>query len=269
MQRKAKFLRIFLITSLFALTLSLVGTNTALGQTPPQTTYLPLVMHNCGGLISLEYPSDKSVLDSILPEFKWQINAPPNVMVNIQVARDPGFPQDNLTKNLLTTVSITEHRFSVNLATDTTYYWRASILCSNQPMITTPVWSFTTPATVTKPAPPSLTSPANNSIVSNELEDFKWEAVAGATGYFLTLKNINTNTTGFIESTLPIVTLKLTPGDYQWSVKAYNAEAAGDPSPTWSFSTASTLTRQAPMAGLNGQSYVEEDGQRIYFLERK
>lgn len=248
----------------------MVGANTALGQTPPETTYLPLVMHNCGGLISLEYPSDKLVLGSILPEFKWKTNAPPNVMVNIQVARDPSFPQAYLTKNLLTTVSITEHRFSVNLATDTTYYWRASILCGNQPMITTPVWSFTTPATVTKPAPPNLTSPANTSIVNKELEDFTWQAVPDATGYFLTLKNISTNTTGFIETTLPIVTLKLTPGDdYQWSVKAYNAEAAGDPSPTWSFTTAATLTRQAPMARQSNQSYVEEDGQRYYFLEQK
>ena len=135
-------------------------------------------------------------------------------------------------------------------------------------MITTPVWSFTTPATVTKPAPPSLT--AVQPITASSAMNWRTlsEAVAGATGYFLTLKNINTNTTGFIESTLPIVTLKLTPGDYQWSVKAYNAEAAGDPSPPGAFPRRQPLPGRHPWPALNGQAMSRKTANVSIFLNR-
>jgi|GEM_PF-6876425 len=127
----------------------------------------------------------------------------------------------------------------------TTYYWRVKTYNSNGASAWSSVWSFTTK--IGPPAPPTLSSPANNSTNVSFSSPVAWNAASGATDYNLqvttdstfstiTTTNLSSTTENGITYTFWYPSLNhLT--YYYWRVRSTNGSQTSSWSSQWSFRT--------------------------------
>ncbi|MGH9308981.1 MAG: phospholipase D-like domain-containing protein, partial [Vicinamibacterales bacterium] len=79
----------------------------------------------------------------------------------------------------------------VSLQLGTTYYWRVVAKTMALQARSSPVWSFTVSSTAPPPATPTLVSPSN--VSSPKDPTFTWNAVPGATHYYLWINDTTGN----------------------------------------------------------------------------
>ncbi|MDD3741246.1 MAG: hypothetical protein PHH30_08390, partial [Bacteroidales bacterium] len=141
-----------------------------------------------------------------------------------------------------------------NLYFGKTYYWRAATKSGVEVSDWSATWSFTTASTISNLSP---SNSATNQPVTVELD---WNSMTGNTGYvyqFDTLPSFDspllieaatvTNSSGVYVNDLYFGTT------YYWRAAVKNAVDTSGWSPTWSFTTASTISNISPSNSATNQ----------------
>jgi len=164
----------------------------------------------------------------------------------LQVSKSSSF-----SSNVVDQSSLADTTYVVTgLDYGTKYYWRVSASSAGGNAPWSGAWSFTT--ALAPPAAPSLSSPPNGATDQQAIITFAWLSAAGASAYRLQVsKDAAFTSPVFLDTT--ISNSAFTCGSleegvtYYWRVKARNADAEGDWSGVWSFSTKMTVGPSVPM----------------------
>ncbi|MCQ2285788.1 MAG: T9SS type A sorting domain-containing protein [Bacteroidales bacterium] len=192
------------------------------------------------GTVTLSSPYDNSVVSGLSSYFYWNsISGSNNYTIELDTTTNFNSPVYKTT-----TTSYTDCYFS-NFYYGTTYYWRVrannSVDTSNWSLI----WSFTTPGNVT------LSSPVNNTSISDLATYLYWNTISGSNNYTVEIDTSNNFTS-------PVYQTTTTSNDYSyfsnfhfgttyyWRVRANNNVDTSNWSPVWSFSTPSAVTLDYP-----------------------
>jgi hypothetical protein len=233
--------------------------------TPVVTLRLPLVFNNwgpCSVVPTLVYPPDGLNLATIAPKFRWDSGDNPRATrLRLRVSEDPEF--DSWVQGLVHPSAQGEasFRFHENLKPDTTYYWRAWLVCDDLESPYSEVWSFRTGVEGTVPSAPTLTAPVNGIAVSSPSVTLVWESVDGAVEYLLRYREVSAGGYRWVWTSDTRVTLDLDADKiYEWWVAAFNGYAIGQDSEIWRFTT-TAVPAAAPQDAEDG--VAGQDGERI------
>ncbi|MCK5742569.1 MAG: T9SS type A sorting domain-containing protein [Chlorobi bacterium] len=186
---------------------------------------------------TLASPADGSVEVQLEAELKWNIGDNASGY-SVQVSDDSGF------SNIINEQSVTGLEFTArDLESLTKYFWR--VKASNKGGFSdwSDVWDFTTVKTL--PAP-SLVSPEKATTDISVNTDFVWMSVPEAVNYSILVANspdFSGNAVVFSDE-LNALTVKVSGGallaetKYYWKVRANSANAPGQWSEVWNFTTA-------------------------------
>ncbi len=164
----------------------------------PVKTFMPVIMHDyeaCTFKPTLLSPVDGDNLTTLAPLLSWDngnVLHPSATNLLIEVAKNPDFipPYGQSLVWPFPSPGIWEFRFSTNLATATTYYWRASFACGSKHAPYSETWSFTTGSDGLLLPAPELISPSDGVILQpGSGIVLKWRSVAGALDYLLAYRH--------------------------------------------------------------------------------
>lgn len=213
--------------------------------------FLPLVLRNyppqACGLPQLLEPEDGAHLTTIAPLFRWDTGVVTDFLrFELQVSEDAGF--DALDFYLVDLQSgQDEERIHFNLKPATLYHWRARNVCERGEGQWV-VRSFTTGSGGTILPAPSLIEPLNAEVSSPVT--FRWQGVTGAVEYLLSWRLRDGPYAAFVRTSDTARTIYISPGTYEWWVKARNSYAWGEPSATGVFTVTSTPGQIQTPAGV-------------------
>lgn len=227
---------------------------------------------------TLTSPANNASLDELRPAMNWQSD-PDAESYNIQIATNSNF--SSLVFN--TNVATNQYTPTTDLTNFTQYWWRAQ----TKDGAYTSAWSSSRTFTVEILSPPNLTLPADLAENVATPLDLSWQAVQGATSYFLEISTDNQfantilssdigNNTTYSATTLSNLT------QYYWRVKtvkdalesdwsairSFTTAAAPVPS-SWNFvatNTNSTITLPLSIdPQINGRDFVNGDAIGYFF----
>ncbi len=115
---------------------------------------------------TLSAPSNNEILLNKRPTFDWN-DVPGATSYTIQISTAATFGIITVNAN----VSSSTFMPAINLAADTTYYWRVRTNAVNGPSEYSTIWSFTTG---NPPSTPNLSAPANNALVTDYTLLLNW-----------------------------------------------------------------------------------------------
>ena len=215
----------------------------------PNTIFLPLILNGQSTQPSpiLVAPQNGAVLDTLIPLFQWDMSAQPAKTSSCLAFSTSPHPTDCQASGFASSGPHEVIAWS-NLSAGTQYHWRVAAYYAGEH--DHPNWSeersFTTgPAGGTILPSPILISPENGSSVApnNPVPTLRWNAVAGAVAYSISLHDIDRGYWYGMDETTTQLTLSwptLEPlTHYDWYVEARNGYAWGTSSATWQFITTS------------------------------
>ncbi len=215
--------------------------------TPVTTIYLPIAHHiGCSTAPRLIAPADQSRLNTLIPLFQLDVGSNPLATeLVLGVSRYSDFRNyTSLVYYRLSTYGIIGYRFSFNFDPDTTYYWRAWLMCGQRQGPYSEAWSFTTGSGGVILGAPQLISPISGTVFSTTTVTLQWSSVNGAVGYVLRLQPAGSSTT-YIYTGLTGTQIRLrvpiANSMYEWRVAARNDYAYGEYSEQWRFTTQTAL----------------------------
>jgi hypothetical protein len=176
---------------------------------------------------TLVLPFDADNVHTRRPYFDWN-DVPGATGYTIEASTSLAFS----IKKINATVSISSYTPTLDLAANTLYYWRIKANCTNGPSAYSDVRTFTTG---NPPSIPTLSAPANNSLVTTTTPLLNWNNSTLPTGttfkwYNLQLATNNTfmaivwdtNVASLITDSQFITPLLLNSTTYYWRVRAIN-----------------------------------------------
>ncbi len=216
--------------------------------TPAATLHFPIVFRRwspCDTVPTLLSPPDGGNLSTIAPEFRWDCGDNPRAtQFRMRFGLDPEF--DSWVQGITSWSAQGEgaFRFHENLEPDTTYYWRAWLICGEMEGPYSEVSSFRTAVEGTLPPAPSLTAPVSGTVVSSPSVTLVWEPVDRAEEYLVRYREAGAGEYRWVWTADTRVTLSLAGGKtYEWWVAALNGYGIGSDSLAWRF-----ITPAAPAA---------------------
>lgn len=226
---------------------------------------------------SLSSPADNAILEELRPTLNWQSD-PDTESYNIQIATNSNF--SNLVFN--TNVATNQYNPTIDLTNFTQYWWRVQTKDGDY----TSEWSTSRTFTVEIITSPTLLSPDDLALDVTLPVDLTWQAVQGATSYFLEISTENQflspiistdigNVTTYSASTLSNLTqyfwrIKTIRNDNEsdWSSRSFTTGAAPVPE-SWDFVTTGTQsTITLPLSidpQINGRDFVNGDAIGYFF----
>ena len=181
---------------------------------------------------SLTAPADAALSIQINPTFTWSA-VPSATQYRIQVSTDPTF-----ATFIMNQTSNTNSYPSVNLAYNTTYYWKVQVTVGGVTSAFSSNRSFKT-----KPGVPVLTLPSSGAVGTAANVTLTWQPVTGADNYTLEVSTVSDfSSTVFSQSTLTTTSQAMTGLSnyrlYYWHVRATTTDGnTGDFSASRSFTT--------------------------------
>ncbi len=169
-----------------------------IGLALPVKMFLPIIMRDyeaCTFKPSLLSPEDGDNLTTLAPLFRWDNGNdyhPSATNLLVEVATDPDFkpPYAQSLVWPFPSPGIREFRFFTNLATATTYYWRASFVCGSKQAPYSETWSFTTGSDGVLLPASELISPSDGAVLKQGSGVILWwRPVAGALDYLLAYRS--------------------------------------------------------------------------------
>ncbi|MBI5401776.1 MAG: fibronectin type III domain-containing protein [Ignavibacteriae bacterium] len=166
----------------------------------------------------------------------------------IQIATDQTFSNPTIGDS---TIRGTSYQAN-NLTTSTNYFWRVKAINSAGSSSWSSVWNFTTVSgQIQPPLQPTLVSPLDKSVNQPTSITFNWNSASNADHYLIQVATdqtfssmVYTNYT--ITGTSQQVNNLQNNKTYFWQVRAANAGGQSPWSATWSFTTSSQATLEAP-----------------------
>lgn len=203
--------------------LKMIITYNLTGQLPPSPPNLIL-------------PSNGSVNIVINPTLKWtQVNGTTNY--HLQVSID-----SNFSSLVLNDSTIQTNEKTIQLQSQTKYYWRVRAKNNAGWSLFSQVWSFTTISN--PPSPPVLNSPQKGAFGVSLPVEFKWFASQGAENYSLLVADDSSFSNPLISQTVFdtfYISNELLPNKtYFWKVIANNFSGLNSSSEVWYFTTLTT-----------------------------
>lgn len=212
-------------------------------------------------------PSNSSLLIDNTPTFRWSaITDPSGIKYSLQYSTDNTFQisttLENLTDNIYT---VPDNRALV----DNKYYWRVrAVDGAGNAGNWSSVWWFTIDAT--PPQVPTLISPPNGSLLSDNTPSFRWSAVTDLSGVKYTLQysvdnSFQTGTVvdNLLDNTYTVSDNRvLVDNKYYWRVRAVDgAGNIGNWSGVWSFTLKTDVITNGTFAsGTSSWSFVKAAG---------
>jgi hypothetical protein len=180
----------------------------------------------------LQSPENGGFTTDDTPTFRWRRAAGAD-QYQIQVATDPAFAHRAIDEM----VTGTRYRPETALA-DGQYYWRVRVQVSGSWSKWMPAWTVT--LTPEPPGKPLLTTPANNTQLTDATPTFTWETVDGSNTYQIQIDDqanfkspVQDATVGALTYTADALSDSRT---YYWRVRAINPYGvAGQWSRRWKF----------------------------------
>jgi len=228
--------------------------------TPVATLHFPLVFNKwdrCGVSPTLISPFGSRY--TIAPLFKWDGGDNPYAtQLRLRISEDPEF--DDWVKGLIDPSPQGEHsfRFLDNFEPDTTYYWRAWLMCGELKGPYSEVLSFRTGASGTLPATPALRAPEDGATTPGRSVTLDWEPVTQAQtfDYLVRYREAGADQYFWDWTSDTEITRTLSGGaTYEWWVAARNDYGIGPDSENWQFTTPA------------GSSIAAQDTQRRFRSE--
>lgn len=209
--------------------------------TPVTTLHFPVIYNRwnpCAVTPALMAPPNGVNLYTIAPLFRWDAGDNPYAtLLRLRISKDPDFVEWD--KGLIDRSPWGEKsfRFFDNFDPNTTYYWRAWLVCDELQGPYSEVWSFRTGAEGTLPRGPTLTAPISGATTSSSSVTLVWEAVSRASEYLVRYREVGAGYRWDWTSDTQSM-LSLSPGTtYEWWVAARNDYGIGPDSATWRFTT--------------------------------
>jgi hypothetical protein len=209
--------------------------------TPVTTLHFPVVFNSwnpCAVTPTLIAPPDGVNLYTIAPLFRWDAGDNPYAtQLRLRISEDPEF--DEWVKGVAhpSAQGKGSFRFHDNFDPDTTYYWRAWLVCGELESLFSEVWSFRTGAEGTLPSAPTLTVPDDGATTSSPSVTLSWEPVTRTAEYLVRYREVGGGYrwvwTSDTQSTLNLSGSTT----YEWWVAARNDYGIGPDSATWRFTT--------------------------------
>lgn len=234
--------------------------------TPVATVHLPIVFDDwsrCGVSPTLISPFGN--LYTIAPLFKWDGGDNPYAtQLRLRISEDPEF--DDWVRGLIDPSPQGEHsfRFLGNFEPDTTYYWRAWLVCGEEKGPDSEVLSFRTGAEGILPLTPTLTAPEDGTTTSGPSVRLAWEPVTGTREYLVRYREAGAERYAWDWTPDTEIVRDLNGGTaYEWWVAARNDYGIGPGSETWQFTipAAASLAAQGTerrFPGKDGEGIVIE-----------
>lgn len=231
---------------------SLLGTHgrlsTGLGDasgitfTSVATLHFPIVYHNwdpCAIAPRLISPADGRSLTTLAPEFHWDSGDNPRAtLFRLRVSADPDFETWDCGLSSYSAQGERTFRFHENFEPDTTYYWRARLLCGELEGPYSEVWSFRTGVEGYLPPTPTLTAPLSGTTASSSSVTLRWLPIYFAREYLVRYQAVGATPYRWAWTDDCRLTLTLDGGTtYEWWVAARNDYGIGPDSEIWRFTT--------------------------------
>lgn len=236
-----------------------VGDTSEVTFTPVATLHLPIVFddwNRCG--VSPTLISPFGSLYTIAPLFRWDgRDNPYATQLRLRISKNPDF--DNWVKGLIDPSPQGEHsfRFLDNFEPDTTYYWRAWLVCGEERGPYSEVLSFRTGAEGILPLTPTLTAPEDGTTTADPSVTLAWEPVTSTREYLLRYREADASFYSWDWIPGTEITRDLSGGTtYEWWVAARNDYGIGPDSATWRFTTLAVSS----MAAQDRFQGEDEDG---------
>jgi hypothetical protein len=236
-----------------------VGHTSEVTFTPVATLHLPIVFddwNRCG--VSPTLISPFGSLYTIAPLFRWDgRDNPYATQLRLRISKNPDF--DNWVKGLIDPSPQGEHsfRFLDNFEPDTTYYWRAWLVCGEERGPYSEVLSFRTGAEGILPLTPTLTAPEDGTTTADPSVTLAWEPVTSTREYLLRYRETDASFYSWDWIPGTEITRDLSGGTtYEWWVAARNDYGIGPDSATWRFTTLAVSS----MAAQDRFQGEDEDG---------
>jgi subtilisin len=208
-------------------------------------------------------PTNNSTVSNLIPKLQWNASTGAT-SYGLQVSTNSRF-----TSIVISQTGITDTQYipSTNLNWSTTYYWRANASNDNGTSSWSAYRQFKTPSKPQPPAAPSLTSPTNNSTVSNLVPKLQWKASTGATSYGLQVStnsrftSIVISQTGITDTQYDVPSGVLSGNTtYYWRVNASNDNGTSSWSAYRQFKTPSTVvSKRGQIFGQGTQGTLDID----------
>ncbi len=201
------------------------------------------------GAPTLTSPADGITTSDTSPTFLWEAVSTA-YKYKIDIADDSGFTNVIYSYPLTGDLTITTHTIGTDLP-DGTYYWHVKAIdAADNEGSWSSSRSFVVDTTI--PPPPTLSSPANGSTITDATPAFSWTAVSGATSYtieYSTSAAFTTSVTASATSTSYTVpgTAALSNTTYYWRVSSNLAPTQF--SDTWSVTINAEATE--PLVSFN------------------
>jgi hypothetical protein len=159
--------------------------NIVSADNPVISTYLPIIIISSPRPILIS-PADGSTVNTLIPKLTFDLSSvtdyTKNILLEVYTPTKTAFS----LSFILGSNPIMEEIPWNNLEPNTQYSWHVGVLKNDyQNWVWSEVYTFTTPSAPAYLAAPTLSSPANNSTVSNSRVDFSWSAIPGAKEYML------------------------------------------------------------------------------------
>ncbi len=212
--------------------------------------YLPALSTNYGKCLTsptLLTPTNGAQLDTLIPTFWWDNGIYPNAdRIRIQIAADPqmGIKVKSFSGSHPAAGPVS-YSFSSNFSPGTTHYWQAYFECDGG--IQSPyseIWSFATGSGGTILPPPTLKTPANGTVLTNNAATLEWNPVGGAAAYIVSYRPTG-ESWSIIQTTIDpqaeIDNLQ-SATTYEWWVKVRNDYGYSEDSEKWQFTTPTSGT---------------------------
>jgi hypothetical protein len=238
------------------------GRTSGVTFTPVATLHLPIVFddwNRCGVSPTLIKPPDGINLDTVAPLFMWDAGENPYATrLYARISKDPEFVDWDvgISGSAQGEGSI---RFLENFEPNTTYYWRAWLVCGNLKGPYSEVFSFRTAVEGTLPSSPTLTAPDDGAATSGLSVRLDWEPVSGAREYLVRYQEVDAGYRWVWTSDTEVLRDLSGGTTYEWQVAARNDYGIGPDSETWRFTTpvGSSVAMQDAKNGLPGE---DEEG---------
>lgn len=236
--------RIKLLVICLILVVTFTSITTAIAETLDYTIYLPMLKNgdgHCSIAPTLISPSNGSVVNTLIPEFKWEngdISEVTEVHFLITLHEDD-FPVDWVYWTNSYDGSFTQEQYNTtNLDPGTTYYWQVWMKCGEIESPKSSQWTFTTGSDGVIPSAPVLLSPADNTtIYRDDLPvTLKWSPVNGAKEYKVIFSRYDSGSwyiswTKFVSGTEYMIPFSLVQNTwYKWTILSVNDYAIGSSS---------------------------------------
>ncbi len=219
-----------------------VGDASWITFTPGTTLHLPIVFNHwdpCSAAPTLISPSNGLSLPTIAPEFRWDSGDNPRAtLFRLRVSQDPEFERWDRGLASWSAQGEGAFRFHENFEPDTTYYWRARLLCGELEGPYSEIWSFRTGVEGDLPPTPTLTTPLSGTATSSPSVTLRWLHIYFAREYLVRYREVGVDAYGWVWTEDLQLALTLD-GDttYEWWVAARNDYGIGPDSEMWRFTT--------------------------------